>query len=787
MTKLANAVSKQSRNFVVLTCLTVFAMELPAQSILEEVIVTAQKREESIQDVGIAITAFTGDMIDRLGLVRGTDIMAMTPGVHAGGDMAGNRTKFTIRGVVQNDFNTAIEGPVAVYVDEGYIAAAQGQTFGAFDIERVEIQKGPQGTLFGRNATGGVVHYLTRKPTREFEGYADVSYGSYDEVRVEAAAGGPLSDNLSGRISGMFNRHDEVLDNQFPLQDPSGSLPFAGIVPGTPRADDAWNENIWALRGQLLFEPSEDKEFLISINASRTEFSEGRYQSSAITPVVDAQGRTVETIATPRSGPQARCEAIAASGAPATAQGCIDPTALLGNGFAVLPTRGVDGELPANVIDLTGGLAGVEDGLRPAAGGDLFGYVDPDGGEFITSKDFSPDDIDEVESFGVTARYTWDIDDSLTLTSITDYKNLKADTYLDVDSAPVAQSIFQDVSELDSFSQEIRLNGENDRFKWVGGLYYLFINADVDNGLAQPANSPLFAIAPGIIPNALAAFPLAGTESNNELELETNSYSVFGQVDYSLNDEFTLIGGLRLIQEEKDYQRTIVSYFNTDDTVLETSTPNLAAGPGGNRRAPFSDSTSDTLWAGKLQLNWTPNDDLLVYAGVNRGVKAGGFNAKLDDGTPFLSDADIPYQEEVLISYETGFKSTLFDGTTRFNGTFYYYDYQDYQVFVFFNSSGIIRNADSEVMGIEFDIATNPMPGLDLMFAASFIDAEVQNLEIAPGIFRTVSPSFTPGMELAGLLRYEWQQPVFDGNVAVELNANYSSPFFHNVRNFPGP
>ena len=152
-----------------------------AQNVLEEIVVTAQKREQNIQDVGIAITAFTGDQMRTLGITNSFDIANFAPGVHLSGNLAGQNTQFTIRGVTQNDFNDIIEAPTAVYLDEGYIPIAQAQTFALLDIERVEILKGPQGTLFGRNATGGAVQYVSRKPSLErVEGYIDLTTGFYD-------------------------------------------------------------------------------------------------------------------------------------------------------------------------------------------------------------------------------------------------------------------------------------------------------------------------------------------------------------------------------------------------------------------------------------------------------------------------------------------------------------------------------------------------------------------------------------------------------------------------------
>jgi len=116
-----------------------------------EIIVTAQRRSENIQNVGIAISAYSGDQLRALNVVDSRDIAALTPGVHLGGAIAGQNSQYTIRGVTQNDFNDIVEAPNAVYLDDGYIAIGQGQTFALFDIDRVEVLKGPQGTWARRS------------------------------------------------------------------------------------------------------------------------------------------------------------------------------------------------------------------------------------------------------------------------------------------------------------------------------------------------------------------------------------------------------------------------------------------------------------------------------------------------------------------------------------------------------------------------------------------------------------------------------------------------------------
>lgn len=179
-----------------------FAASGLSAAVLEEITVTAQKREESIQDVGIAITAFTGDQLSQLGWTNAQQVTAMAPGVQTIQPNGEANYSVAIRGVVANDFATNVESPVALYIDEVYISQMSGAGFMLYDMERVEILRGPQGTLFGRNATGGLVHFITNKPTKELDGYVMGTVGDYDQYGVEGAVGGG-NDWVSARFSGL--------------------------------------------------------------------------------------------------------------------------------------------------------------------------------------------------------------------------------------------------------------------------------------------------------------------------------------------------------------------------------------------------------------------------------------------------------------------------------------------------------------------------------------------------------------------------------------------------------
>ena len=759
-----------------------------AQGVLEEIIVTAQKREQNIQDVGIAITAFTGDQMEALGVEDSFDIARFSPGVHISGNLAGQNTQFTIRGVTQNDFNDIIEAPTAVYLDEGYIPIAQAQTFALLDIERVEILKGPQGTLFGRNATGGAVQYISRKPSLDVSsGYADITFGRFDSdadansVKLEAAFGGPMSDRTAARVAVLYNDLEGYLNNLYPL-DEFGAGTFGGPdgnSPGPGAGADMGGGETFAARASLLFEANDDVTFTVSVNVASSDMPTGPYQSKPTIAVYDGTGPVPGS---PFPGELINVIDIA----PSDARYSICAPGGIDDGTDCGADQNVDG-MPDDFAD-NGTGAPVPDGIAdagrfgnnflPSPGADFFGYIDPDGKDFNTSGDFAFEDSGSTDTFGINVRVEWQLGGAL-LTSITDFKDYEKLLFIDVDAAPVNQAANYAGLDATSFTQEIRLNGETDRMRWVAGFYYLNIDADSDNGLK-------------FAPNSLGMNPALGGpfDLGVDARLQTDSYSLFGQLEYDFSDQWTLVAGLRVIQEEKEYD-FVQSFYTAPTNAREIHQgTQLVIGPinpfaifVGGTSSPFTDDTSDSLWAGKLQLEYRPNDDMLWYFGVNRGVKAGSFNAQLAGGLPVPTSA-IPYKDETLLSYEGGFKWTSESGTTRVNGTAYYYDYQDYQGFLFTGVSGVVVNNDADNRGLELEIISSPADGLDVLFSAAWFDATVQDVPLRVGgpIIRDVDPVYAPEIQFTGLVRYEWQ--AFGGMMNVQADVSYSDEYFYNLRNF---
>ncbi len=676
-----------------------------AENVWESIEVTAQKRNENISDVGIAITAFSGEQLEALGLESSTELIAFTPGVSLAGDIGGQRAIFNIRGVVQNDYADLAEAPVAVYVDGGYLASTQAQTFGLFDVARIEILKGPQGTLFGRNATGGLVNTITAKPTADTEGYAEFTAARFEQYRFEGAISGEITDGIYGRFSGFTNQQGEILENIY--EDGAAPDTRLGSVGG---GEDGYNDDTKAFRAQLLFDIGEEGSLLLSGNWSDTTKSEGPYQVVNTTEIKDADGNVIDVI------------------------------------YAADDPLGCDTIQVGVCVD--GNFNG--DPFRPVQGGDFNGNFDPDGSGNKVNKDFAFDDQNKIKSKGLAATLDYAFE-SFDFFAMSDYKEFKRTVGLDSDQTASPELIFQSNSTIEQFSQEFRFSGESADLKWVGGLYYLSIDTDYSQGLA---GSP-------------TTFFLGGEENNTLVSLETESYSVFGQIDYSLTDDLVLVGGLRYTREDKDFVGNVYQNENTNDRVIEIDTTTTSL-------ETLVDSNDQNLWSAKLQLEYSVGNSL-YYAGINRGVKAGSFNAPLQGGFSL-------YEPEELTAYEAGLKHSFMQGSGVFNANVFYYDYNDYQSFSWVNNAGVVSNEEASFSGVELEVFLTPTDSLDVMVNFSYTDAVVEDLEVASGYFADTTPPFTPEYQASAMLRYNWD--AFDGNMAAQLSANYQSETFHNARNF---
>ncbi|MET0371401.1 MAG: TonB-dependent receptor [Sphingobium sp.] len=664
-----------------------------------EIIVTANRRAESSQNVGIAISAFSGELVKNLNVTQSIDIARFSPGVSATGAQGGFLQTFSIRGVTQNDFNPHQEAPVAAYIDEVYISSIQGQAFAVFDTDRVEILKGPQGTLFGRNATGGLVHYVTTKPdTTAVSGYGSLSYGRFNMVRAEAALNVPVTDKIAVRAAGVYGRRDPILKN------------LAG--PGQ------WDDRLRAGRLHILLEPSEDFRVLLSgrYGYQSTSISAANQYPSSIA-ILDALGNTVD-------------------------QRPLGPTET------------------AQVI-----VAGVPVGTRPCGGCDFFGYKDPDGSGRTTSDSLVGKPVTVTtspgktrtysEAYGFTGNFQGQSGD-ITANFIADYSHFRWRVGSGLTGGTAFPFGFDtNAKGIDQMSGEFRVSGDHENFRWVLGTYYLSIQSENVSGF-------------GDVTGGAFGFGSPADQVFN-FSQKTSSYSFFGQAEYDLTDQLTLIGGARYINDEKKF-----SFIPT----FETGTTSFPAGPSYTTATnPGENPLKANLVTWKIGLNYKVTPDVLLYATANRGVKAGGFNAPSNPlaGIPFL------FAPEVLYAYETGFKSSLIDRLLTLNGSIYYYDYKSSQKLASIGTSTYLLSTPAKSYGGELQISSTPAQGLNLSVNAAYTHAKADNVLLG-GITKDRTPPFSPKFQVSGYARYE--MPVSFGKAWLQVDGSYTSSHYVQLDNY---
>ncbi|MCF8473236.1 MAG: TonB-dependent receptor [Emcibacter sp.] len=657
------------------------ALPASAQMLMDEVTVTAQKRSQSAQDVGISISAFSREQLEAMGYTNAQEVTAMAPGVSTLQPNGEANYSIGIRGVANNDFTTNVESPIAVYVDEVYISQMSGAGFMLFDVNRVEILRGPQGTLFGRNATGGLVHYVTEKPGEEFGGYGSITYGSFDRIKFQGAVNLPVNDKLAVRASVSTHQGGGYITNR--------------LMPDTKLN----NANETAGRFQALFTPNESFDLLLNARFGQQDIRTGFFE----------------------------------------------------NVSSAFP----DGVLTPTVPNTT-----------------LNNYLDNDGDVF--AGDYDRPGRNKLKTYGYTGTLNWHMGDGMSLTSITDYQSVNRNYIEDSDASPSNYFNFFLTTDAKQFSEELRLAGETDNIKWVTGFYYMDLDIDDTNG----------SIIPGLVEAVFGPVDEQGFNGiRNPYQTKVKTWSLFGQVEFEMNEQVSLIAGFRYIDEKKDhfYRDVLYMYPDTSDSGIDPNAIEIV-----DALDPYSGKRHDKSWSARAQVNYRPSDDALLYASWNRGVKSGGFNAPLLPTAIYVTDDFMNYRPETLDAFEVGFKWDFAEGKARLNGAAYYYDYNDYQAFAIIGLDTFTLNADSKNKGFEIELQLNPTEGMDVQFGIAYIDAKVKNVPgitidvatsegdvsaILPGA--TVRPVQTPKWNLNGLIRHEFDAG--SGKLAIQVDGQYRS------------
>ena len=706
---------------------------------LEEIIVTAQKRAQNSQDVGIALSAVTGDDLAALGAVNATDITKTMPAVVLTQPNGPSSFSLSIRGVTQNDFADHQESPAAIYIDDVYVSQMAGLAFSMFDMDRVEVLRGPQGTLFGRNATGGLANFVTRRPTDATSGYFDVVFGQRNLTRIEGAVGGAIAEGIDSRFSFQSNHYDPLFHN---------------ITGGAP---DAENGNDWAVRGQFLFKDAGGGQLLLNARTSREDVHAGSWEQYATVP----QPSGANTLAGPNDNPYGTCNGCNWSGLPPSA-----PFTTTDNqaGYARIKTSGITAKYTHDL-----GFASFT-GIADHSALKKEYQEDSDVTPYTIFQFFNGSDVKqnslELRLNGGDQQLNW----------TAGLYGLKIDgDYYEGWQGPAFFG-----------AQEFNIPGnQNDAYKnysaapgpWpYSASPYLYpadgslgFGAGFVNGDALPAPN-------GGLPATRAPYSLS-----------TRSYAAFGQIEYQLTDRVGLTVGARVTSDKKDYAFTWYPYEyfpqSTNGAILLLHRP---VGPALGQ--DYASNRSDNLWAGKLQVDFRLAQDQLLYVSYNRGVKGGGFTAPLFPAT-IASVNDLTFRPEVLTSYELGLKSEFFNHALRVNSAVYYYDYKDYQALIYTVSlNQLIKNADATHKGAETEIEWAPNDAWRLGLGVSYVDAIVKkvaglvNASFQPVIGDYIAPN-APSWSGNAMMRYTF--PAGTGKLALQVDGNYLTKFWFNIGDAP--
>ncbi|WP_286829369.1 MULTISPECIES: TonB-dependent receptor [Kordiimonas] len=790
---------------------------------LEEITVTAQKREQSAQDVPIALNAFSGNFLETVAAEDLRDITAYTPGLEVSGV---TQPRFKIRGIETSDFGVGTDPAVGVFVDGVYASRSGAGIVFFSDLERVEVLKGPQGTLFGRNTAAGAISIITNKPDMdEFSARVNLRYGRFDKQRIDAMINAPLTDTVAMRANFLVNDQD-------------------GYATDALTGDDYGREHNVTGRVQVRWEPSDRTALNLAFEFDHTKQDEDQ-------PVVGVSDGSLDF----------------APGAETLNDmpGHVDFLhAVLGPSFGGL-TREQFGALP--IAALTGGVPlqafyanFTPAGYVPASSGDWSVFRD---GNSIGGADpygpFSSDVRNGEENRdldGVTLTITHDFDWA-TLTSISAFKRFTSNNLEEEDGTADPDFYFDsnNIEENEHIYQELRLNGQSGDLTWtIGGSYYwenakqnTVVNAtmnSIDTALYNLGATPGILVANGFNPldgingceslflDTMNSFvglttvplgcmdpsavgtPLEGLslEDVSNMALQSfdgrlwtehmygegtfKAFAAFADATYAVTDRLNLTAGIRYTHDKKSWLwRTDPREIEGSDLLEIPGVGNLAdihqailqAVVGGSGdivyNLPICADASTQVCEGRdfersqswnnvsprVAVDYRVSDDAMVYASYARGYKAGGFNSQ---------EVNSEFDNESVWNVEVGLKSQWFDDRVRFNASVWKYKYNDKQAIrlASFESGSVPRyvteTSDTEGKGVDIELLWAPAPGLRLFANGGYQDVTcTENC----GISEVGEPTGAPKARVSFGGDYSFGLGGDNGSINLHLDHSYTS------------
>jgi iron complex outermembrane receptor protein len=690
------------------------------------IIVTAQRREQDAQDVPIALTIFGGEALQERAIADVSQLGNVTPNVtlDAGTPFAGSGAALgaSIRGIGQNDFAINVDPGVGVYVDGIFLARTVGANVTLPDVERVEILKGPQGTLFGRNTIGGAINVVTRTPGDEFSIRGSVTAGSYERLDIAATVDIPLADTLRTNLTFATNNR-RGFQKRVPYEGPENFVqegPRIYRESGYDTDDYAGGANDWTIRGKVLWEPTDRLTVTLS----------GDYYKSDTSGLPNVILDVLEDYVGNFGGP----------GAPAVPFSALTPGA--GMNFAGLYNfciGSTQGEISArNLQGICNSPRGNEllpdEQDSPLAGVNV--DADPFNDKLIWDDRWVSDDWDEsyatginfseTETWGFAGNIDFELMDGLTVRSITGYRELEWAAGFDADNSPANFFSVSNSAQQSQLSQEVQLLGDfdigNSQLNFVLGGYYFDEEASALDYVM---------IGDGIL-------QIAGP-----IELATENYAFFGQADWRVMEWLGLTFGARYTSEDRQFDagQSDLSTFNYD--VLNCPVngmgfiPNVGLIPCSQyARFPHDDeplrvytrntpdrSFSNFSMKGGIQLY--PTDDIMVYGSYNEGYKSGGWSTRVS--TPITSP--LLFDEETAQTFEMGVKSTLLNGRVQANIAAFHTNYKNVQLLIQVGTNPQIDNfGTAKIQGIEADFSMEVTDFFSFTSSLGLLDSELDDL-----------------------------------------------------------
>jgi iron complex outermembrane receptor protein len=617
---------------------------------IEEIVVTAEFREASVQDTPISITAVDASMLEARSQTNLAQITAQAPNVslRPAGSSFGSSLVAFIRGIGQTDFNPSVEPGVGIYVDDVYYATITGNLLDLLDLDRVEVLRGPQGTLAGRNSIGGAIKLFTRKPDGSDDAYIEGTYGSYDRIDVKGAAGLTLvEDRLYARIAGVSRNRDgyvKRLDyacvHNLPPPGQAGGLPtYAQSV--SCQLGEEGGQSYTAGRVQLRWVATDNLEFNLAASIVN-DHSES--QPGVLVQALDNSGSILPILSPTLLGaftPNPTFDPNKGG------LGSIVPIFFDNNGNGTYQA-GVD--VPFDDRFVTGGTytnysTYIDDGQSTPS--PLFQGGNP-GQDTAVYKPYVIDPINHLKAWDVAINMDWQLTDDISLLSVTSYRDYRNDFAEDTDGSPLAVQQLLQVMNHWQWTQELRLNASlfDGMADVTLGGFYLKKKTNEDARVDLPYVGFDFIHGPDLVPSSNKA--------------------VYGQLALHPWERVDFTAGIRYSKDKKSYT---FRRRNPDLTPVQAC---VELAPG--FRNPFFweagnpagcgvfgldllgvDYSSDRVdW--RVAASYEVSDQAMLYAQIATGYKAGGNNAR-----PFFPSQLNAFSPEKLTSYEAGIKSTLWN------------------------------------------------------------------------------------------------------------------------------